>query len=186
MISLKKCNYFTGSASHVANAVSKIVKFLELDGYNHLLITPPKSSSSKESNSGIFRDLPGYLEFKSYDDFEKLIIDRANLFRINLIIFDFWCLSTTEIKTYKYLIDQLNITYIILAKTFEYKESDDVADYHVDIKYSGTSPLSEEFKSEIFLSDNKSGWKATLDSLKTSYIRDKKIDILFDDDDDDE
>ena len=187
MISLKKCNYFTGSASHVANAVSKIVKFLELDGYNHLLITPPKSSSIKESNSGIFRDLPGYLEFGSYEDFEKLISDRSNLFRINLIIFDFWYFSTSEIKSYKYLIDQLDITYIILAKTFEYKESDDVADYHVDIKYSefnGNSSLSGEFKSEIFLSDNKSGWKATLDSLKTSYIRDKKIDILFDDDND--
>ena len=62
-----------------------------------------------------------------------------------------------------------------------------MADYHVDIKYSefnGNSSLSGEFKSEIFLSDNKSGWKATLDSLKTSYIRDKKIDILFDDDND--
>lgn len=187
MISLKKCNYFTGSASHVANAVSKIVKFLELDGYNHLLITPPKSSGSKETNTGIFRDLPGYLEFRSYEDFDKLIGDRANLFRINLLIFDFWYLSTAEIKSYKYLIDKLDITYIILAKTFEYKESDDVADYHVDIKYSefnGTSPLSGEFKSEIFLSDNNSGWKATLDSLKTSYIRDKKIDILFDDDND--
>ena len=188
MISLKKCNYFTGSASNnVANAVSKIVKFLELDGYNHLLITPPKSSGSKETNTGIFRDLPGYLEFRSYEDFDKLIGDRANLFRINLLIFDFWYLSTAEIKSYKYLIDKLDITYIILAKTFEYKESDDVADYHVEVKYSefnGTSPLSGEFKSEIFLSDNKSGWKATLDSLKTSYIRDKKIDILFDDDND--
>ena len=79
----------------------------------------------------------------------------------------------------------LKKTYIILAKTFEYKESDDVADYHVEVKYSeykGNSPLSGEFKSEIFLSDNNSAWKATLDSLKTSYIRDKKIDILFDDD----
>ena len=65
------------------------------------------------------------------------------------------------------------------------KESDDVSDYHVEVKYSeykGNSPLSGEFKSEIFLSDNNSAWKATLDSLKTSYIRDKKIDILFDDD----
>ena len=98
MISLKKCNYFTGSASHVANAVSKIVKFLELDGYNHLLITPPKSSGSKETNTGIFRDLPGYLEFRSYDDFERLISDKGNLFRINLIVFDFWCLSLPRLK----------------------------------------------------------------------------------------
>jgi hypothetical protein len=182
MISLKKCNYFTGSATHVSNAVSKIVKFLELDGYNYLLITPPKSSSSKETNTGIFRDLPGYLEFRSYEDFDKLISDRGNLFRINLLIFDFWYFSIAEIKSYKYLIDKLDITYIILAKTFEYKESDDVADYHVDIKYSEFN--SGEFKSEIFLSDNNSAWKATLDSLKTSYVRDRKIDILFDDDND--
>jgi hypothetical protein len=182
MISLKRCNYFTGSATHVSNAVSKIVKFLELDGYNYLLITPPKSSGRKETNTGIFRDLPGYLEFRSYEDFDKLISDRGNLFRINLLIFDFWYFSIAEIKSYKYLIDKLDITYIILAKTFEYKESDDVADYHVDIKYSEFN--SGEFKSEIFLSDNNSAWKATLDSLKTSYVRDRKIDILFDDDND--
>ena len=91
MISLKKCNYFTGSASNnVANAVSKIVKFLELDGYNHLLITPPNSSGSKDTNTGINRSLPGYLEFKTFDDLEKLISDSSNLFRINLLIFDFW------------------------------------------------------------------------------------------------
>ena len=116
MISLKKCNYFTGSTSHVANAVSKIVKFLELDGYNHLLITPPKSSSSKESNSGIFRDLPGYLEFRSYDDFEKLISDRSNLFRINLIIFDFWYFSIAEISSivaspFRILISLITVEY---------------------------------------------------------------------------
>ena len=138
MITLRKCNFFTGTANNVSNAVSKIVKFLELDGYNHLLITPPNSSGSKDTNTGINRSLPGYLDIK----------------------------------------------YIILAKEFEYKESEDVSDYHVEVKYSDSinfTSLSGSFKSEIFLSDEKNGWKSTLDSLKTSYIRDKKIDSLFDD-----
>lgn len=184
MITLRKCNFFTGTANNVSNAVSKIVKFLELDGYNHLLITPPNSSGSKDTNTGINRSLPGYLEFKSFDDLEELISDKGNLFRINLLIFDFWYSSKEEIRRYRYLIDKLNIKYIILAKEFEYKESEDVSDYHVEVKYSdfsSTSVLSGSFKSDIFLSDEKNGWKSTLDALKTSYIRDKKIDSLFDD-----
>jgi len=184
MITLRKCNFFTGTANNVSNAVSKIVKFLELDGYNHLLITPPNSSGSKDTNTGINRSLPGYLEFKTFDDLEKLISDSSNLFRINLLIFDFWYSSKEEIRRFRYLIDKLDIKYIILAKEFEYKESEDVSDYHVEVKYSDSinfTSLSGSFKSEIFLSDEKNGWKSTLDSLKTSYIRDKKIDSLFDD-----
>ena len=187
MIFLRKCNFFTGTPSGVSNAVSKIVKFLELDGYNYLLLTPPNSSGSKDTNTGINRNLPGYLEFRSFNDFEELILDKDNLFRINLLIFDFWYSSKEEIRRYRYLIDKLNIKYIILAKEFEYKDSEDVSDYHVEVKYSdfsSTSVLSGSFKSDIFLSDKKNGWESTLDALKTSYIRDKKIDSLFDDEND--
>jgi hypothetical protein len=184
MITLRKCNFFTGTPNNVSNVVSKIVKFLELDGYNHLLITPPNSTGIKDTNTGICRSLPGYLEFRSFDDFENLISDKSNLFRINLLIFDFWYSSKEEIRRYRYLIDKLDIKYIILSKEFEYKESEDISDYHVEVKYSDftNSPtIVREFKSDIFLTDKKNGWKSTLDALKTSYIRDKKIDSLFDD-----
>ena len=184
MITLRKCNFFTGTPNNVSNVVSKIVKFLELDGYNHLLITPPNSTGKKDTNTGISRNLPGYLEFKTFDDLEKIISDSSNLFRINLLIFDFWYYSKEEIRRFRYLIDKLDIKYIILAKEFEYKESEDISDYHVEVKYSdftNTSILIGEFKSDIFLTDKKNGWKSTLDALKTSYIRDKKIDSLFDD-----
>ena len=183
-MTLRKCNFFTGTPNNVSNVVSKIVKFLELDGYNHLLITPPNSTGKKDTNTGISRNLPGYLEFKTFDDLEKLISDSSNLFRINLLIFDFWYYSKEEIRRFRYLIDKLDIKYIILAKEFEYKESEDISDYHVEVKYSdftNTSILIGEFKSDIFLTDKKNGWKSTLDALKTSYIRDKKIDSLFDD-----
>jgi hypothetical protein len=184
MIILRKCNFFTGTPNNVSNVVSKIVKFLELDGYNHLLITPPNSTGKKDTNTGICRNLPGYLEFRSFDDFENLISDKSNLFRINLLIFDFWYLSKEQIRRYRYLIDKLDIKYIILSKEFEYKESEDISDYHVEVKYSdftNSTTRVGDFKSDIFLTDKKNGWKSTLDSLKTSYIRDKKIDSLFDD-----
>jgi hypothetical protein len=34
-------------------------------------------------------------------------------------------------------------------------------------------------RSEIWLTNKIDGWTATLDSLKTGYIRDKKIDDIF-------
>ena len=47
MIELKRCNYFTGDITCVSSAVSSIVKFLELDGRNPILFTPPKPIDSK-------------------------------------------------------------------------------------------------------------------------------------------
>ena len=47
MIELKRCNYFTGDITCVSSAVSSIVKFLELDGRNSILFTPPKPIDSK-------------------------------------------------------------------------------------------------------------------------------------------
>ena len=96
-------------------------------------------------------------------------------------------MSKEQIRRYRYLIDKLNIKYIILSKEFEYKESEDISDYHVEVKYSdftNSTTRVGDFKSDIFLTDKKNGWKSTLDSLKTSYIRDKKIDSLFDDEND--
>ena len=57
MINLKRCNYFTGDINQVSNAVSKIVKFLEVDGINPILFTPPSPMSGNNSVTGLIHQL---------------------------------------------------------------------------------------------------------------------------------
>jgi hypothetical protein len=99
------------------------------------------------------------------------------------MIFDFWTLSRGLIPKYKELIDELGIDYIIVAKEYIYKDSEDVADFHVKSEYKDSAPNSISgymaTRSEIWLTNKIDGWTATLDSLKTGYIRDKKIDDIF-------
>jgi hypothetical protein len=184
MIELKRCNYFTGETSSVSNAVSSIVKFLEVDGRNPILFTPPKPMNSKsKSITNLTYYLTPQVIWYDFEDFKSKLEDPANRFRVNLMVFDFWSLNRVQVTKYKELIDQLNIDYIIVAKEYIYKESDDVADFHVKTEYKDLSTNSNSgymsTKSETWLTNKIDGWSATLDSLKTGYIRDKKIDNLF-------
>lgn len=184
MITLKKCNYFTGDINHVSNAVSKIVKFLEVDGINSILFTPPKPiGGNNASVTGLIHQLNPQIIWYDYSDFESKIKDKSNLFRVNLIVFDFWTLNRQLIVKYKELIDELNIKHIIVAKEYLYKNTDDVADFHVKTEYKDISVNSNsgyiDSRSETWLTNKIDGWKATLDSLKTEYIRDKKIDDII-------
>lgn len=183
MIDLKRCNYFTGDIVCVSNAVSSIVKFLELDGRNPILFTPPKPIDTKGKTTNLTYYLNPQAIWNDFEDFKSKIEDSANLFRINLLVFDFWSLSRSQIPKYKELIDQLNIDHIIVAKEYIYKESDDVADFHVKTEYKDLSHNSNSgymsTRSETWITNKIDGWSATLDSLKTGYIRDKKIDDIF-------
>ena len=183
MIELKRCNYFTGDIACVSSAVSSIVKFLELDGRNPILFTAPKPTSSGKNITNLIYYISPQITFNDFEDFKSKIEDPANRFRVNLMIFDFWTLSRALIPRYKELIDELGIDYIIVAKEYIYKDSDDVADFHVKAEYKDSAPTSISgymtTRSEIWLTNKIDGWTATLDSLKTGYIRDKKIDDIF-------
>ena len=93
------------------------------------------------------------------------------------MIFDFYSLSPWQILDYKKIIDELEIDHIIVGKEYHYKTSDDVNDFHIRKEYK------ELTKSEIYITDNISKWTSTLRSLSVSYIRDKKIDNIFGDED---
>lgn len=183
MIELKRCNYFTGDITCVSSAVSSIVKFLELDGRNPILFTPPKPIDSKGKITNLIYYINPLVVWNDFEDFKSKIEDTSNRFRVNLMIFDFWNLSRTLIPKYKELIDKLNIDYIIVAKEYIYKDSDDVADFHVKIEYKdfshNSSTVYMSTKSETWVTNKIDGWTATLDSLKTGYIRDRKIDDIF-------
>ncbi len=166
MIPLKKCNYITGDINSVSHAVTRIISFLDDDGRNSLLFCKPRSSNSTNTSLKYFID--NKFEFNNYEDFKNIIGTDGNLFRVDLLIFDFWHLNLSSIIEYKILIDKLNIDYIIVAKEYHYKSSDDVTDYHVKSEI-------KDIKSEYWITDKISGWTSELDSLKKSYIRDKKI-----------
>jgi hypothetical protein len=178
MITLKKYNYFTGTPNDVSNSVSKIVRFLELEEWNSILFC--------RENSTIKHQMPNNFEFKNLEHFRELVSNPGNLFRCNLIILDLWGFNLIEIDRFKSIVENLDIKIIILAKEFNYKTGDDVGDYHVITKYNNNitpTSLSFPIKSETIITERISNWTSTLDDLKKSYIRDKKIDKLFEDDD---
>ena len=170
MIQVKRCNYITGNPSDVSYAVNKIVNFLEMEGRNPVLFCKPKRSSS---GSTIKYLLDNKVEFDNHSQFKELIFDKGKLFRVDLIIFDFWHLNVSSIIEYKSYIDKLNIDHIILAKEYHYKSSDDVNDFHIKIE------SKELHINEYLITDKISGWSSNLSGLTKSYIRDKKIDQLF-------
>lgn len=172
MIPLKRCNFITGDSNSVSYAVNKVIEFLEDDGRNSLLFSKPRSSSS--NNTSLRYLISNKIEFDSFQQFKDSIFNTGNLFRVDLLIFDFWHLGLSSIHEYKNEIDKLNIDYIIVAKEYHYKSSDDVNDYHV------VSEIKVKSKSDFWITDKISGWKSNLDDLGKSYIRDKKIGQVID------
>jgi len=180
MIQLKRCNYFTGDLPCVSSAVTSIVKFLELEGSNPVLFTPPKPIGRKGKNiTSLIYSMNPQIIWDGFDDFRRKIEDPASTFRASLLVFDFWDMNRALIPKYKELIDKLGIDYIIVAKEYIYKDSDDVADFHVKAEYKELASSLLGHRSEIWITNKIDGWSATLDSLKTGYIRDKKIDDIF-------
>lgn len=171
MIQVKRCNYITGNPSDVSYAVKKIVDFLEMEGRNPVLFCKPRSSNSTATTLKYLMEPK--IEFNNLTQFEELLSDKGSLFRVDLLVFDFWHLNVSSIIEYKSYIDKLNIDYIILAKEYHYKSSDDVNDFHIKIE------SRELHINEYLITDKISGWSSNLSGLTKSYIRDKKIDQLF-------
>ena len=174
MIELKKYNYFTGNVSDVGQAVGQIVNFFDLAGRNYVLFTPTKpSSSSKYHDLCLYHYLENKIEFINHDDFLEKISDTSNLFRVDLIVLDFWSIPKTILWKYIEKIKELQIDSIIVAREYHYKSTDDVNDFHVRSEYK------ELRHSDIWLTDNQTKVSSTIHSLKLSYIRDKKIEHIF-------
>jgi hypothetical protein len=174
MVDLKKYNFFTGDKSSLGSGVSDIVRFLDLAGYNYVLFTPPRpSSSNKIYDLCLYHYLDNKIEFNNIDDFRDKILNKSNLFRVDLIIFDFWSIKKMNWSSYIKELENLSQKFIIVAKEFHYKTTDDVNDFHIRSEYK------EQYKTDIWVTDKINNTTATVDSLKKSYIRDKKIEHLF-------
>lgn len=174
MVDLKKYNYFTGEISDVGSAVSQIVNFFDLAGRNYLLFTPTKpSSSSKYHDLCLYHHLDNKIVFSSYDDFYQKINDSSNLFRVDLLVFDFWSISKNNMWQFNAEIDKVGLDSIIVAKEFQYKTGDDVNDFYIRKEYKDMRKI------DTWITDKIKNQTATIESLKKSYIRDKKLEYLF-------
>jgi hypothetical protein len=76
-----------------------------------------------------------------------------------------------------YLNEIVNLSqnFIIVAKEFQYKTTDDVNDFLLQTEYK------ELHKTDNWITDRINKNTATIDSLKKAYIRDKKLEHLFGD-----
>jgi len=177
MIEIKRNNYFTGDVNSVSSGVKDIVNFLELAGRNYLLLTPPRNKPSHLHNQSntIKYYLDNQFNFNNFDEFVSIIENKSNLFRVDLLVLDFWHLNSTQITNWKREVDKLDIDCFIIGREYHYKTSDDVTDYHLRYEYKRMD------KNELFITDNINKWTATLESLIKSYRRDKKIDDIFGD-----
>lgn len=174
MIDLKKYNYFTGdNIGHVSRGVSIISDFLELAGSNYVLFTP-------DFKSTLYHHFDNKIIFSNLFDFIDKISNKSNLFRLDFIVFDFWHLNKDTFWLYKNEIDDLNINAIIVSREYGYSDSEDVNDFSLRYEYK-KNPNSLDDKSDIWLSDNINKTSTTLEYLKISYIRDKKLEYLFGD-----
>lgn len=169
MVDLKRCNYITGDKFSLSFGLSKIIEFLENCGKTPILIHNPELSSLKYFINS------SKIEFTNIVDFQNAIDNSSNLFRVDLIILDLWHLNQIgDILLFKEAINKLNIDYIIISKKCHYKSSDDIRMYEL-------SRVDDEksFHSEYKISEKITGWSSTLANLAISYIRDKKIDDIF-------
>lgn len=174
MVDLKRYNYFTGDVGEVGSGVSQIVNFFDLAGRNYLLFTPTRpSSSSKLHDLCLYHYLNNKIEFSNFEDFSEKLNDKSNLFRVDLLVFDFWSISKNNMWQYISQIDKLNIDTIIVAKEFHYKTGDDVNDFYIRKEYK------ELHKVDTWITDKINNVTATIESLKVAYIRDKKLQHLF-------
>ena len=99
--------------------------------------------------------------------------NKSNLFRVDLLVFDFWSIPKNTLWKYIEKIKEIGVDSIIVAKEYHYKSTDDVNDFHVRSEYK------ELHHNDVWITDNQTKVSSTLQSLKLSYIRDKKIDNIF-------
>jgi hypothetical protein len=180
MINLKRCNYFTGDPSDIGYSINKIVNFLENFNYNSLLITTPRINNFdapkiRKASTPLIHFLKNQKTFENFQQFCQILNEPGNLFRVNLLIFDFMHLEKSEISDYKKEIDKLGIDHIIAASEYHYILDEDINDFHVRREYKDLQ------KSEVWVTDNITGQVSSLDSLEISYKRDIKINNLFGD-----
>jgi hypothetical protein len=172
MIDLKRCNYITGQTSAVSFGISKIIDFFENSGKTPLFLY------KKDSN---FHHLihTSRIEFTNKSEFDLILTNKSNLFRVDIVIVDLWFLNNVgQVISYKKELDKLQIDYIIITNKYHYIEGDpDVNIYKIETEF--TDEHNRRFDTKYLINDIVSNSKTTMDDLVLAFRRDKKINDIF-------
>ena len=173
---LKRANFITGEKSAVSFGLSKILDFLDITGRNIIFLSKPKDSINTSLKYILNFNKE---EFNNIDDFKKLITNKSNLFRINLIVVDLWEESVNDVISYKEMLDKTGLDFIIVSDKCHYIiGSDDITVNSLEQdRESDTKKM--KFETNYYIKNLITNEKYSFDSYKTSYIRDKKINDLF-------
>lgn len=174
MIDLKKYNYITGQTIDVTFGISKIVDFFENSGKTPLFL------HSKVSN---FYHLihTSSIEFENLSEFEKILKNRTNLFRVDLLVVDLWMVKDIgQVIAYKRELDKINIDCVILTNKYHYIKGDrNVNIYKIETEFAEKNNWKSDTK--YLINDLIENVKITMDDLILSFKRNKKIDDIIDD-----
>lgn len=181
MIDIKRCNFISGNILSISLGVKQIASFFDLAGKTTLSLIYDNEIIDSQYYKPPLYSLDNKKTFKNFDEFKSIIENKSNLFRVDLLFIDLWNLKEKEFYEYKVEIDKLKIDYFIISNKYYYKSSDDVNDYHIDIHTKTSSNDPSEWKSKVIITDKINNWKADLDDLIKSYIRNEKLDNLFGD-----
>jgi hypothetical protein len=185
MLDLKKVTYITGEPAAARDVIVELERLFELDGKCCVLLVPPKTAIGPLSSSGLRYRIHTQLEYKNDKHLVDLIGDRSNFFRVDYILIDLWGISLKPASEKIEIIKRLGIPCIALAESYHISSDDDET-----AEYRATTVLGEEMVQsamgfKIYNRDVVIQWggqKATLASLKSSYIRDRKLDDLLGED----
>lgn len=171
MLDLKKCNYITGQSNVVSFGISKIIDFFENSGRTPIFLALKESQFSSLIQTS-------KIEFKNIKNFEELLSNKSNLFRVDLIVVDLWFLkNVSQVLSYKFILDKLNIDYVILTTKYHYIEGDEnVSVYKIDSEYTD---IKSSFDVKYWISDLVSKNKTSMNDLVLAFKRNRKIDDLF-------
>jgi len=176
MIELKRVNFISGEKNAISFGLSKILDFLDLTGRNIVFLSKPKNDV-KTSLKYIVNF--NKKEFNNYKDFEDLVTNKSNLFRIDLIVVDLWEESVDSVITYKEMLDKTGLDFIIVSDKYHYIIGDNDITVNRLEQDRNTDLKSMKFETKYYIKNEITNQKYSFDDYKLSYIRDKKINDLF-------
>lgn len=185
MLDLKKVTYITGESAAARDVIVEIERLFELDGKCCVLLTPPKTAVGPLSSSGLRYRIHTQLEYKSDKHLAEIIGDRSNFFRVDYVLIDLWGMSLKAASQKIEMIKKLGIPCVAAAEAYHISSGDDETAEYKATTVQGEEMVQSALGFKIYNREVVIQWggqKATLSSLKSSYVRDRKLDDLLGED----
>jgi hypothetical protein len=185
MLDLKKVTYITGESAAARDVIVEIERLFELDGKCCVLLTPPKTAVGPLSSSGLRYRIHAQLEYKSDKHLAEIIGDRSNFFRVDYVLIDLWGMSLKAASQKIEMIKKLGIPCVAAAEAYHISSGDDETAEYKATTIQGEEMVQSALGFKIYNREVVIQWggqKATLSSLKSSYVRDRKLDDLLGED----